>query len=55
MYHHQQNKWYPQRCLIALFEATLDFSFEMGNQTSLGVPFILLVIVRKPEPYKFLE
>ena len=23
--HHQQNKWYPQRCLLAYFEATLDF------------------------------
>ena len=22
---HQQNKWYPQRCLLAHFEATLDF------------------------------
>ena len=26
MYHHQQNKCYPQRCLLAHFEATLDFS-----------------------------
>ena len=25
-YHRQQNKWYPQRCLLAQFEATLDFS-----------------------------
>ena len=24
MYHQQQNKWYPQRCLLAHFEATLD-------------------------------
>ena len=23
-YHRQQNKWYPQRCLLAHFEATLD-------------------------------
>ena len=22
----QQNKWYPQRCLLAHFEDTLDFS-----------------------------
>ena len=22
----QQNKWYPQRCLLAHFEATFDFS-----------------------------
>ena len=26
MYHRQQNKWYPKRCLLAHFEATLDFS-----------------------------
>ena len=26
MYRQQQNKWYPQRCLLAHFEATLDFS-----------------------------
>ena len=26
LYHQQQNKWYPQRCLLAHFEATLDFS-----------------------------
>ena len=26
MYHRQQNKCYPQRCLLAHFEATLDFS-----------------------------
>ena len=25
-YHQQQNKWFPQRCLLAHFEATLDFS-----------------------------
>ena len=24
--HRQQNKCYPQRCLLAHFEATLDFS-----------------------------
>ena len=24
--HQQQNKWYPQRCLLAHLEATLDFS-----------------------------
>ena len=50
MYHQQQNKWYPQRCLLAHIEATLDFSrsecsFEMGKWTSLGVSFILLLIV----------
>ena len=26
MYFCQRNKWYPQRCLLAHFEATLDFS-----------------------------
>ena len=26
MYHRLQNKWYPQRCLLAHFEAALDFS-----------------------------
>ena len=26
MYDQQQNKWYPQRCILAHFEATLDFS-----------------------------
>ena len=26
MYHQQQNKCYPQRCFLANFEATLDFS-----------------------------
>ena len=26
LYHQQQNKWYPQRCLLAHFEAILDFS-----------------------------
>ena len=26
MYHHQQNKWYSQRCLLPNFEATLNFS-----------------------------
>ena len=25
MYHHQQNRCYPQSCLLAHFEATLDF------------------------------
>ena len=25
MYHQQQNKWYPQRCLLAYFQATLYF------------------------------
>ena len=26
MYHQQQNKEYPQRCLLDPFEATLDFN-----------------------------
>ena len=26
MYRRQQNKWYPQRCLLANFEAVLNFS-----------------------------
>ena len=26
MYDQQQNKWYPQKCILAHFEATLDFS-----------------------------
>ena len=26
LYHHQQNKCYPQKCVLAHFEATLDFS-----------------------------
>ena len=26
MYHQQQSKWYPQRCLLAHYEATFDFS-----------------------------
>ena len=26
LYHQQQNKWYTQRCLLAHFEAKLDFS-----------------------------
>ena len=26
MYHRQQNKCYPQSCVLAHFEATLDFS-----------------------------
>ena len=72
-YHQQQNKWYPQRCLLAHFEATLyfsrteftcprnhklvcankfatakiEYSFEMGTETPLGVQFILLVMVPK--------
>ena len=25
-YNHQQNKWYPQKCLLAHFEDTLNFS-----------------------------
>ena len=28
MYHRQQNNCYPQRCLLAYFEATLDFSLN---------------------------
>ena len=35
-YHRQQNKWYPQRCLLGHFEATfatakVECSFEMGH------------------------
>ena len=26
LYHRQQNKCYPQRCLLAHFDAALDFS-----------------------------
>ena len=26
MHHLQQNKWYPQKCLLAHFEATLDLN-----------------------------
>ena len=26
MYHQQQNNWYPQRCLLANFEATFYFN-----------------------------
>ena len=28
MCHQQQNKWYPQMCLLARFEATLYFSLN---------------------------
>ena len=36
MYHQQQNKWYPQRCSLAHFEATFyysstELSFKMGK------------------------
>ena len=55
MYSQQQSKWYPQRCLLAHFEATLDFSrseftFFGGGQIPFflgGVPFILLLHVLK--------
>ena len=35
MYHQQQNKWYPQRCLFAHFEATanIECSFEMSKKS----------------------
>ena len=69
MYHQQQNKWYPQRRLLAHFEVysilavanlldhmllwaskfatvKIECSFEMGKHTPLGVPFILLLMVR---------
>ena len=26
LYHQQQIKWYPQGCLLAYFEATMDFT-----------------------------
>ena len=26
MHHEQQNKWYPQMCLLAHFDAALNFS-----------------------------
>ena len=34
MYNQQQNKWYPQRCLLVHFEPTLYFihSFEMPSE-----------------------
>ena len=28
MYHQQQNKWYPQWCLLAHFEASINFSLN---------------------------
>ena len=31
MYHQQQNKWYPQRCLLIHIEAKIECSFEMGK------------------------
>ena len=33
MYHQQQNKWYPQKCLLVHFEAPLDFSRSEFNCT----------------------
>ena len=38
MYHRQQNKCYPQRCLLVHFEATLDFScseFTHNNKSQI--------------------
>ena len=51
MYHQQQNKWYLQESLLARFKAIvasakIECIFEMDNYTPLGVPFILLLMVR---------
>ena len=32
-YHQQQNKWYPHSCLLAHFQATVDFSQSKINDT----------------------
>ena len=39
VYHQQQNKWHPQRCLLAHFEATLDFS-----RSEFNCPYINITI-----------
>ena len=57
MYHRQQNKYYPQKCLLVQFEASFDYSrseFTLrvsvncsfsNNLTPLRVIFILLAMV----------
>ena len=44
LYSQQQNKWYPQRFLLAHFEATFYFS-RTELKKKWGVPFILLLTV----------
>ena len=46
MCHQQQNKWYPQRCLLAHFEATLDFirvNLFAHNKLITQVKFVTVV------------
>ena len=42
-YHRQQNKWYPQRCLLAHNNIIVCY---YGQVNTYGVPFILLLIVQ---------
>ena len=54
LYHRQQNKSYPQWCLLAHFEATLDFSLKValdgGTRPGDTLQILSLALAQPPTP-----